>query len=87
MMNMTTTQNLTNAPEAMSERQIDLEFEKVAGALTDCPKRRVMIPKGAEPGDDVVEVVLNGRMFLIRRGEPVELPEPLVEVLEHAQLL
>ena len=37
MMNMTTTQNLTNAPEAMSERQIDLEFEKVAGALTDCP--------------------------------------------------
>ena len=46
-----------------------------------------MIPKGAEPGDDVVEVGLNGRMFLIRRGEPVELPEPLVEVLEHAQLL
>ena len=87
MMNMTTCQNLTNAPEAMSERQIDLEFEKVAGALTDCPKRRVMIPKGAEPGDDVVEVGLNGRMFLIRRGEPVELPEPLVEVLEHAQLL
>ena len=87
MMNMTTTQNLTNAPEAMSERQIDLEFEKVAGALTDCPKRRVMIPKGAEPGDDGVEVGLNGRMFLIRRGEPVELPEPLVEVLEHAQLL
>ena len=87
MMNMTTTQNLTNAPEAMSERQIDLEFEKVAGALTDCPKRRVMIPKGAEQGDDVVEVGLNGRMFLIRRGEPVELPEPLVEVLEHAQLL
>ena len=87
MMNMTTTQNLTNAPEAMSERQIDLEFEKVAGALTDCPKRRGMIPKGAEPGDEVVEVGLNGRMFLIRRGEPVELPEPLVEVLEHAQLL
>ena len=87
MMNMTTTQNLTNAPEAMSERQIDLEFEKVAGALTDCPKRRVMIPKGAEPGDDVVEVGLNGRMFLMRRGEPVELPEPRVEVLEHAQLL
>ena len=87
MMNMTTTQNLTNDLEAMSERQIDLEFEKVAGALTDCPKRRVMIPKGAEPGDDVVEVGLNGRMFLIRRGEPVELPEPLVEVLEHAQLL
>ena len=87
MMNMTTTQNLTNAPEAMSERQIDLEFEKVAGALTDCPKRRVMIPKGAEPGDDVGEVGLNGRMFLIRRGEPVELPEPLAEILEHAQLL
>lgn len=87
MMNMTTTQNLAGAPEAMSERQIDLEFEKVAGALTDCPKRRVMIPKGAEPGDEVVEVGLNGRMFLIRRGEPVELPEPLVEILEHAQLL
>lgn len=87
MASMSTTQNLTNAPEAMSERQIDMEFEKVAGALTNCPKRRVVIPKSAEVGDEVVEVGLNGRMFLIRRGEPVELPEPLVEVLEHAQLL
>lgn len=82
-----TTQNLTNAPEAMSERQIDQEFEKVAGTLKQYPKRKVLIPKGEQAGDEVVELGFNGRMFLIRRGEAVELPEPLVEILEHAQLL
>ena len=87
MTNMTTTQNLAGAHEAMSERQIDQEFERTAGALTGCHRRRVTIPRSAEPGDDVVEVGLNGRMFLIRRGEPVELPEPLAEILEYAQLL
>ena len=38
-------------------------------------------------GEDVVELGFNGRMFLIRRGEEVCLPEPLIEILEHAGLL
>lgn len=87
MENVTTTQNLNHAPEAMSERQIDREFERAAGALKGYPRRSVMIPKSEQPGDEVVEVGFNGRMFLIRRGEEVELPQPLVEILEHAQLL
>lgn len=87
MENMTTTQNLNQAPEAMSERQIDREFERAAGALTEYPRKSVTIPRSGEPGDEVVEVGFNGRMFLIRRGEAVELPQPLVEILEHAQLL
>ena len=36
---------------------------------------------------DVIEVGLNGRMYLIRRGEKVSLPLPLVEVLEHGGIL
>lgn len=87
MENVTTTQNLNHAPEAMSERQIDREFERAAGALTQYPRKSVLIPKSEQAGDEVVELGFNGRMFLIRRGEQVELPEPLVEILEHAQML
>ena len=81
------TMNLTGGQQAMSERQVDLEFEKAAGTLNAFSRRQVVIPKDAQAGDEVVELGFNGRMFLVKRGEPVELPEPLIEILQHAKLL
>ena len=87
MKNITTTQNVTGHAKAMSEAQVDAEFARVAGALEACPRRTVTVPASKQPGEDVVELGFNGRMFLIRRGEEVCLPEPLIEILEHAGLL
>ncbi|MEA4898316.1 MAG: hypothetical protein VB067_02275 [Christensenellaceae bacterium] len=74
------------AARAMSVLTIDRAFEQVAGALKKAPKARVKVPQ-AGGGDGVVELGYNGRMFLIKRGEPVELPVPLIEVLERAGMI
>lgn len=51
------------------------------------PTRTVLIPK--IPGDEsgVVEVGLNGRFYLLSRGESLELPLSLVEILRHGGLI
>ena len=87
MNHISTTKNLTGAAQAMTEHQVDAEFAKAAGALDAFERRTVTIPAAKQAGEEVVELGFNGRMFLIRRGEPVNLPEPLIEILEHAGLL
>ena len=81
-----TTQSEPNQLKPMTEAQIDREFARTPGALKDFPRRAVTIPPSG-PGEDAVEVGLNGHMFLIKRGERVELPEPLCEVLENAGVI
>lgn len=71
---------------AMSTYEIDRAFLRVAGTLKKAPHARVRIP-ALGSGDEVVELGYNGRMFLIKRGEAVDLPLPLIEVLERAQII
>ena len=82
-----TTGTMGSGVRAMSEREIDSGFEKVAGDLAGMERVEVTVPATGRPGEEVVELGYNGRMFLIRRGEPVKLPRPLIEVLESAGLL
>jgi len=70
----------------MTDRRIDAEFAKTTDALAAFPRRRGMIPPSG-PGEDALELGYNGRMYVLRRGEWLELPEPLCEVLEHAGAL
>ncbi len=51
------------------------------------PTCTVLLPK--IPGDEsnVVEVGLNGRFYLLARGETLELPLSLVEILRHGGLI
>ena len=37
--------------------------------------------------DPVVDVTINGASFAVPRGQTVELPQSVVEVLEHAGML
>ncbi len=83
---MVNTTNGETKNRAMSMHEIDRAFEGVAGALKKAPRVRIKLPLTGS-GDEVVELGYNGRMFLIRRGETVELPTPLVEVLERAGVL
>lgn len=81
-MNVNTTQSL-----GMTEdERIDAITAKSAEKLKKEPRVKVRIPK--LPGDDqVVECCLNGYNFIIRRGETVELPEPVVLLLENAGIV
>lgn len=45
---------------------------------------KIKIPKTRDNADDVY-VAVNGRSFLIKRGEYVEVPEYVAEVLQHQE--
>lgn len=66
-------------------RLLDPETEKVAKALAAQPKVRVRIPKNELNEDDrVVPVSVNGYNYFINRGESVEVPQTVAELLEGA---
>lgn len=66
-------------------RLLDPETEKIAKALAAQPKVRVRIPKNELNEDDrVVPVSVNGYNFFINRGESVEVPQTVAELLEGA---
>lgn len=47
-------------------------------------KVKIKIPKTRDNTDDVY-VAVNGRSFLIKRGEYVEVPDFVAEVLQHQE--
>ena len=51
------------------------------------PTRTVMLPPLPGESSRTVEVGLNGRFYLIARGETLELPLPIIEILQHGGLL
>ena len=59
--------------------------ENARAAVAASETVKVILPSVS--GQTEVEVGLNGRFFLIKRGVPLELPLPLVEVLQHAGML
>lgn len=59
--------------------------ENARAAVAASETVKVMLP--SVPGQNEVEIGLNGRFFLVKRGVPLDLPMPLVEVLKHAGML
>lgn len=56
----------------------------MAAAKTDTVK--IKIPRDrTDPKNDSVTVVVNGRYYRIKRGEEVEVPAIVAEVLDHAE--
>ncbi len=68
----------------------DAELDKMAKVFGEqmkhSPKRTIKIPKmeGAEP---VVPVIINGYQWRINRGERVEVPEIVAQVLENSGII
>lgn len=69
-----------------SDIAIEAAFERAGAYLAGCKRVAVRIPSGESPDDRVLEVGYNGTMFLLRRGETLEVPEPIYEVLRDAGL-
>lgn len=54
-------------------------------AAKSSDKVRIIIQRSEEAGgDEPVPVGVNGKVMLVPRGEPVEIPRPYFEVLQHA---
>jgi hypothetical protein len=54
-------------------------------ALSGVKKTITIHTSEAEGGQDAVKIGLNGYMYLVPRGLPVEVPEELVKILENAK--
>lgn len=85
MAKVNTTETLT-MNKAMTQEEIDNLTKKTGEILSQQKKIKIKLPL-INPKDDVVEVGINGYVYRIKRGESVEVPESVAEVLEHAGLL
>lgn len=54
----------------------------MANTQTKGKKVTIKLFKGAGAYDDDVQVIVNGKVFLIKRGEEVEVPEYVAEILK-----
>ena len=70
----------------LSNAQLDGEAAAQRIAIEGEATTRVRLPLISK-NDPVVDVTINGASFAVPRGETVELPQSVVEVLEHAGML
>lgn len=76
------------AAAPVTEAQMDAETEQIGNTLRRNAKVRIKIPFDPQnKADKVVPVVVNGHMYRINRGETVEVPEVVAEILEQSGLI
>ena len=69
----------------MSEAEIDKVAKETGVALKAEEKVKIKIPVDQlNKNDDSVPVVVNGYIYQIKRGERVEVPEVVANILEEA---
>ena len=74
------------AASRMSEKDFALAEERENAAMEQEPTARVRIPLISKT-DPYVDVGVNGVIKRIQRGVTLDLPQSIVEVLEHAEIL
>lgn len=72
----------------LSDVQMDAISESVGNNLRKSDKVRIKIPiDPMNKGDKVVTVCINGHLYRINRGETVEVPAVVAEVLEQSEYI
>jgi len=86
-MSTTNTKNFTKASEALEGKIKKTEKEmkkKMADAgVPEYKTVKVLVPRSINQNDDVLTIGLNGEQFYFLRGTSVNMPEPLVEILQN----
>ena len=72
--------------EAPTEKQLDAAAQEAGNEIKEAALVKIKLPK-IEGAQDPQEVIINGYMWRIKRGEEVEVPEGVVEVLKNADIL
>lgn len=71
--------------ESVSDSTLDAEAMNVGKLLAKMPKKTIKLPiDPLNKNETMVKVVFNGYVFLIPYGKEVELPLPVVEILERS---
>lgn len=84
--NMNTTKGI--ASPGMSEEEIDLVSTKAGEELAKAEKVALHIPlTEGNKDDETVECCINGYNYIIKRGQTVKVPLPIVEILKSAGLI
>lgn len=77
--------NLEKAVPDFTEAQLDNMAKEAGKEINKEEKVKVKIPVDPlNPKDEVVPVCINGYFWYIKRGERVEVPKVVEEVLENA---
>ncbi len=84
-MNINTSESMKKP--RISDAEIDKMTKQFGNLLNDFPKVTIRLPKDPLDDSEVKEVCLNGYVYLIKRGETVEVPEPIAEILINAGLI
>lgn len=87
--NLNTTENVPQNMRGMSDAEIDREIERMGAELASQEKERIRIPLDplADPKNQVQMVGVNGHRFNIKRGEAVDVPKCVAEVLRTSGLI
>lgn len=86
-MSTTTTKNMKNASSVLmgkikkTETNMKQMMEKAG--VKEYKTVKMIVPKDVCLNDDVLPIGLNGVIFYFQRGKSVNMPEPLVEILEN----
>lgn len=56
-----------------------------AGVKEDYKTTKVLIPRAVNSGDDVLYIGLNGIGFWFKRNTTVNMPDPLLEILQNTK--
>lgn len=76
------------AKKEVNEKDIIDEAKKTGAKLNKEVKVRIKVPVDQlNPKDLMVPVVVNGYQYLIKRGETVEVPEVVANILEEAKYI
>ena len=72
----------------MTDAQMDAMSESVGNTLRKSDKVRIKIPiDPMNKSDKVVTVCVNGHLYRINRGEAVEVPAVVAEILEQSEYI
>lgn len=78
----------TQTTEPLTDAMIDDMAKKFGKELAKQPKVNIRIPKDPlNPKDDSVPVGVNGYYFVIKRGEYVDVPQTVADILREANYI
>ena len=83
----TTTKNIKKASNVLKNKiertEAEMKKKMARAGVEEYKTVKVMVPKSRDDGDDVLMIGLNGEPFHFLRGKTVNMPEPLLMIMEN----
>lgn len=83
----TTTKSIKKASNVLKGKiertEAEMKKKMARAGVEEYKTVKVMVPKSRDDGDDVLMIGLNGEPFHFLRGKTVNMPEPLLMIMEN----